>query len=381
MPSTTPGPLPFLSKMTLSILLLVLIGGIIWVGQEIIVPFAFAILLSVLLLPFNNWMEKKRIPRVAAILISLIISLVFIAGVIYFLATQISNFVDDLPKIKQQLELHFRTLQKWVSQQFNLSRKEQTEMIENATEKMKGSGTGVIGQTFTSITHMLAVVVLLPVYSFLMLYYRDMIRKFLIEVFEDKHEPRVREVLAESRTIVQSYMVGLLIELAIVAAINSAGFLIIGIKYAIFLGILAAILNLIPYIGMLIASILCMLITLTTTNDISDVIWTGVVLVLVQFVDNNILMPRIVSSKVKINALISILGVLIGGGLAGVSGMFLSIPAIAILKVIFDRVDHLKPWGLILGDDITKPQEGKIYKRIRSMSSKQAPKKTSVSAN
>lgn len=373
--------LPFLTKMTLSILLLILIGIIIYLGQEIIVPFAFAILLSVLLLPANNWMERKRIPRVLAILISLVISLVFIAGIIYFLATQISNFAEDFPKIKQQLELHFKTLQQWVSKQFNLTRKEQTQMIANATQQMKGNGTGYIGQTFSSLTHMLAVLVLLPVYSFLMLYYRDMIRKFLVEVFEDKHETRVREVLKESRTIVQSYMVGLLIELAIVAAINSAGFLIIGIQYAIFLGILAAILNLIPYIGMLIASVLCMLVTLTTTNDIGDVIWTGVVLAVVQFIDNNILMPRIVSSKVKINALISILGVLIGGALAGVSGMFLSIPAIAILKVIFDRVDHLKPWGLILGDDVTKPQEGKIYKRIRSMGGKQSPKKQSAAVN
>lgn len=373
--------LPFLTKMTLSILLLILIGIVIYLGQEIIVPFAFAILLSVLLLPANNWMERKGIPRVIAILISLVISLVVIAGIVYFLATQISNFADDFPKIKQQLELHFKTLQKWLYQQFNLTRNEQTKMIANATEQMKGNGTGYIGQTFSSLTHMLAVLVLLPVYSFLMLYYRDMIRKFLVEVFEDKHEPRVREVLKESRTIVQSYMVGLLIELAIVAAINSAGFLIIGIQYAIFLGILAAILNLIPYIGMLIASVLCMLVTLTTTNDISDVIWTGVVLAVVQFIDNNILMPRIVSSKVKINALISILGVLIGGALAGVSGMFLSIPAIAILKVIFDRVDHLKPWGLILGDDVTKPQEGKIYKRIRSISAKKSPDKQSASVN
>ena len=64
-------------------------------------------------------------------------------------------------------------------------------------------------------------------------------------------------------------------------------------------------------------------------------------------------MPKVVSNKVKINALISIIGVLIGGTIAGVSGMFLSIPGIAILKAIFERVEGMEPWGMLLGDDIT----------------------------
>ena len=115
---------------------------------------------------------------------------------------------------------------------------------------------------------------------------------------------------------------------------------------------------------MLIASIFCMLVTLTTSPHISDILWVGVVLTVVQFIDNNIIMPKVVSSKVKINALISIIGVLIGGALAGVAGMFLSIPVIAIIKVIFDRVDGLKPWGMILGDDITGTQKGRIYRKL-----------------
>jgi predicted PurR-regulated permease PerM len=364
MDNTTVANTHFLQKFTLSLLMLVLIAGIIFIGSDVIVPFAFALLLSVLLLPFNNYLEKKGLPRVLAILLSLIISLVLIACVVYFLTTQISAFMEDIPTIKKQLNLHIKNIQQFIYQQFNLTRKEQTAMFQDAKEQMKDSGTGIVGQTFVSLTHTLAVVVLLPVYSFLILYYRNMIRKFLIDVFDDKHEDKVADVLKESKSIVQSYMTGLLIETAIVASINSAGFLILGIKYAIFLGIIAAILNLIPYIGMLIASILCMLITLTTSPDISDVLWTGAILVVVQFVDNNILMPKIVSSKVKINALISILGVLIGGALAGISGMFLSIPSIAILKTIFDRVDHLKPWGMLLGDEITKPEAGEIYKRI-----------------
>jgi len=165
-------------------------------------------------------------------------------------------------------------------------------------------------------------------------------------------------------------MIGLIIEMGIVAAINSAGFFILGIRYAIFLGVLAAILNMIPYIGMLIASIICMLITLTSSTELTDIFGVLGILTVVQFIDNNIIMPRVVSSKVKINALITILGVLVGGALAGISGMFLSIPAIAILKVIFDRIDNMKPWGMLLGDEITGTRKSKIYMKLQNISHK-----------
>ncbi len=194
-----------------------------------------------------------------------------------------------------------------------------------------------------------------------------MIESFLINVFSTHHKDKVKEVIKESRLIVQSYMAGLLIEMGIIATINTAGFLLFGIKYAFFLGLLAALLNLIPYIGMLIASIFCMLVTLTTTNDLTKVLWVAVVLTVVQFFDNNILMPKVVSSKVKINALITIFGVLAGGAIAGISGMFLSIPVIAILKVIFDRIEALKPWGELMGDEITHTRKGRLLKHLAAV--------------
>ena len=210
------------------------------------------------------------------------------------------------------------------------------------------------------------VVILLPIYTFLILYYRDMIRQFLVDLFKSDHRQKVFEVIGESRTIVYNYMVGLSIEMAIITAINTVGFLVVGIKYAFFLGLLSAILNLIPYVGMLIASIFCMLITLTTSQNLTDIVWVLVVLLVVQFFDNNVIMPKVVASKVKINALISIFGVVIGGALCGFSGMFLSIPIIAIMKVIFDRVEGLETWGRILGDEVSYSHKLRIYKRLTS---------------
>lgn len=358
---------PFYQQFSLTLISLSIICYTIFVASDIIVPLAFAILLAILLLPIVSFLERKKVPRALANIIAILIALLFIGSIIYFLSSQISGFMQDLPSIKQHLADHWITVQKWVSQKFHFTRLEQTKFMTNAADKIKNSGGGILGNTVITVTQSMMVLVLLPVYTFLILYYRGMIKKFFLGVFKDEHEDRVMEVLKESRSIVQGYMIGLIIEMGIVAAINSAGFFILGIRYAIFLGVLAAILNMIPYIGMLIASIFCMLITLTTSTEITDIVGVLVILIVVQFIDNNIIMPKVVSSKVKINALFTILGVLIGGALAGISGMFLSIPAIAILKVIFDRVDDLKPWGMILGDEVTGSRKSKLFMKLGFM--------------
>jgi predicted PurR-regulated permease PerM len=364
---------PFYQKLSFVLLMLGLLCGLIVVAQDIIIPLCFAFLLSVLLLPAVNYLVRKKINRVVAILLVLLFSFIVIAGLLYFISTQVINFTDDIPTIKKQLNLHYNTLQSWIKEQFSITLRQQDKLLDKASEEIKNSGTGVIGITFFSVTKILVVLFLLPVYTFLVLYYKDMLKKFIVDVFATRHELKVREVLKEARSIVQSYMAGLLIEMGIVASINITGFLILGIRYPVFLGLLAAILNLIPYIGMLIATFFCMLITLTTSQQISDVLWVGIILVIVQFIDNNFIMLKVVSSKVKVNALISILGVLIGGALAGVSGMFLSIPAIAVLKAIFERVDELKPWGMLLGDEITGTHSNQFVTKIIKFR-KQQPK-------
>ncbi|MEP7257447.1 MAG: AI-2E family transporter [Flavitalea sp.] len=361
-----PNVYPFYFKLAMILLMLSLICVLLYFGQDIIIPFALSILIAVLLIPFNQFLERKKFPRVIAISVSLFISFLFIFGLLYFLSTQIMAFSDDIPNIKKTLTDLFSKLQKWISRNFNLSIREQAKYINNA----KDSGTVVLGSTVISLTNTLFVLTLLPIYTFLILYYRDMLKQFIIDLFKKDHREKVQEVLKESRVVVQSYMAGLMIEMGIVALINWIGFMLIGIKYAIFLAVLAAVLNLIPYIGMLIASIFCALIALSASASPSDAIWTLVVLTIVQFIDNNIIMPKVVGSKVKINALITILGVLIGAALAGIPGMFLSIPGIAILKVIFERVEDLKPWGILLSDNITSNKPAKIFEKVTMMSRK-----------
>lgn len=368
------GKSPFYVQLAYKFLVLFFICYFIYITQNIVVPLAFSALLAVLLLPLVNFLEHKNIPRVFAIAVSLLLAIIFIGTIIYFLSTQIANFVDDIPSIKQHLNDHWLTLQKWIKNKLHISLREQNEYFSNAAAKIKGNGSEYISDTFFSLTEVLMLVILLPIYTFLILYYRDLIRRFLYGVFRKEHSDKVALVIKQSKLMINSYMMGLLIEMGIVAACNSIGLVLLGIKYALFFGVLAAVLNIIPYIGMFTATLFTILVTLTTANSTSDIIWVIIIMYGIHILDVNILMPKIIASRLRINALISILGVIAGGSLTGISGLFLSVPAVAMTKIICDQVEGLQPWGILLGDDITGTKRMKIYDRIKVLKIKKRAK-------
>lgn len=355
--------LPYYIKLCYKLLLLLLICIIIRAAQSILVPFAFALLLAFLLLPIVEFFERRKTPSVLSIILSLLIAVLVIAIVIYFLSTQIASFVDDIPSIRLRLEEHFISLQEWIKAKLHISMTEQNEYLTNAAEKIKASSSGYLSNTFFSITEALMFVILLPIYTFLILYYKDLIRRFFYSVFKKENHERVGNVVSASKHMVRNYMVGLLIEMGIVATANSIGLIILGIQYAVFFGVMAAVLNIIPYIGIFTATLFTVLITISTTNNTGDVIGVICIMYGIHMIDVNILMPRIVGSKVRINALISLLGVVIGGALTGLSGLFLSVPAVAFVKIMCDQIDDLKPWGLLLGDDVTTSHK-RLYQRL-----------------
>ncbi len=362
---------PYYQKLSLTLISLAIITLFIYYGKGILLPFLFAVLLAMLLLPVTNFLARKKLPKILSILLPLALSFIMLAGIIYLLSRQIINFADDLPTLKIRIVELGSSLQSWLDESVNISVPKQNQYLKDTVEGIKEQGPKLVGITFLSVTEMIAYVVLLPIYTFLMLFYRNTIKTFFINVFKNGSEDRVREVLSESGSIAQQYVTGLLIETTIVFTLNTIGFLILGIKYAIFLALLAALLNLIPYVGMLVANIICMVVTLVSSENISNALWVGVILAVVQFIDNNFGMPLIVGNKVRINALVTIVGILIGGALCGIPGMFLAIPGLAVLKVIFDKVPELTAWGILLGDETEDKNEKKpgfVLSKVRDKS-------------
>ncbi len=328
--------------------LAILSVGLIY-GKNIILPVLFAILFATILLPVVKYLKRKRFSKFLSIFLPLFVAVLAGAGMVYFLSRQIVHFINDAPAIQERLDEVANSFQQWFKKTTNMKIWRQDQIIKDTFGDLKEKAPGVLGATVVSLTGVL-IYFLIPLYTFLVLYYRATIKAFLVSIFKKDSGENVRGILTESTTVAQQYLTGLILETALVFALNATGFLILGIKYAIFLALLAALLNLIPYVGIIVANIICMLITLVSSTEISNVLWVGIILAAVQVLDNNFGMPLIVGNKVRLNVLVIIIGVFVGGALCGIPGMFLAIPGLAVLKVVFDKVPGLEPWGVLLGD-------------------------------
>ena len=222
-----------------------------------------------------------------------------------------------------------------------------------------------IGQTLVIVGSGLMFLFLVPVYIFLILYYEPLLLDFVRKIFGESNKSQVNEIVLQIKTVIQRYLIGLFIEAGLIAIMEITALLILGVDYAILLGIIGALLNAIPYIGGIVAVALPMAVALVTKDTPLYAFYIMVIYYLIQLVDNNYIVPKIVASKVKINALFSIIVVFAGNALWGIPGMFLSIPLLAIIKLIFDHIEPLKPWGFLLGD--TMPPILKLHPIIKKI--------------
>ncbi len=353
---------PFLIKFTLVIIGLIGFFYILFIGKAIILPFVFGLLIAMLLNPMVNFLVRYKMNRVFAILIAVILTMLMFFGLLYFITSQLAMFQESFPQIKQRFTELYGDAINWGSDKFNISEKKLEGKITDSKEDLMDNSSGMIEQTFLSIGSLLSVFFLIPVYIFLFLFYKPLLLDFISRLFDTARHSAVVEILSEAKLLIQSYLVGLMLEAAIVAALDISALLLLGIKYAFLLGILAALLNMIPYIGGLIAIMLPILIVMATKPPIY-ILYVFIAYLTVQFIDNNFIMPKIVGSRVKVNALVAIVAVLIGGALWGVPGMFLSLPITAIVKVIFDRVEPLQAWGFLLGDNM--PAIGESFFKLK----------------
>lgn len=349
---------PIYLKATVILLGLVLIAYILNALSDVLVPFAFSILIAILLNPITVRLERYM-PKTLAILFTILLAIIIIGTLLYLLSTQISMFTSSVPLLKQKTTSLLDELQIWAKSHFGISLQKQIDAFMNGLN----SGSDFLKNTVGTIVGTISVVLLIPIYIFMLLFYKPLLIEFLFSIFSEKNSLRVAEILSETKSAIQSFMVGLMIETTIVCILNSTALLIIGVPSAIVIGVIGGILNILPYIGGIIAIALPVLMVTVTREGFSGQLLVIVSYLIIQFIDNNILVPRIVSKKVQINALVSILVVLLGGALWGVAGMFLSIPLIGVLKIIFDRVDELKPWGKLLGDEVPTEHVGVIWQK------------------
>ncbi len=340
--------IPFYAKAALISIGIFAFGFIMHLGQHIIIPIVYATIVAVLLNPLVNYLTLKKINKVVSISIAVALAVFVVLGILYIVSSQVTMFSDTYPQLKEKFNTTSNEFVQWVSEKFNIRKSTINAWIkETQSEEMSHFA---IGEKLTAAGQIMITTMLLPVYLFMILYYKPLLLDFIRKLFRSEHHLTVVEVLVNTKKIVQSYLTGLFFEMMIIAVLNSTGLLLLGIDYAIILGITGAIVNIIPYIGGIIAIALPMLIAFVTKDSLSYSALVFVVYIFIQFIDNHYIIPKIVASRVQINALISVVVVLIGNALWGIPGMFLSIPLTAIVKVIFDHIEPLKPWGFLLGN-------------------------------
>lgn len=365
--------LPLTVRRSIELLGLYFLGAIIVVGKTIIMPVLMAFFLSIMLLPVYRFLKKKKFPESLAIFLSILMVGILIAVVVWFFSAQIGILVADFPQIQKNLALHLTSLSNWINQISDFSTQEQLKFLNEQNAKLWNYAASLLSGAALSVTGALIFIGLLPIYTYLMLFYKDLLVRFVFMWFKQPQHKKVEEVMQETEIIIKSYLLGLLIQIAYITVLLGGILMIIGIKHALLIGVIFAILNLIPYVGALIGNVIGVALTLTSSQELWPIFTVLGVIAFVQFLDNNILMPRIVGSKVKINALSAIIGVFVGGSIAGIPGMFLSLPMIAVLKIICDRSEMFRQWGVLLGD--ARPERSPIrFPSLRRKDRKTAEK-------
>lgn len=357
--------LPLTVRRAIELMGVYFLGMLIFLGRDVITPIVLAFFLAIMLLPVYRFLRRLKLPESLAIFISILFLASLVGLTVWFFSAQIGSLVADFPQIKQNVQQHLTTLSQWVDRKWGYSTAKQTQLLNEQNDKMLNYAGGVLGGAASSLTGIFIFIGLLPIYIFLMLYYKNLLIRFVFIWFPQNAQGKVEEAIRESEVIIKSYLIGLLIQITYITVLLGGLLLVFGIKHAILIGAIFAILNLIPYVGALIGNIIGVLLTLSSSQEVWPIFVVLGTIAFVQFLDNNILMPRIVGSKVKINALATIVGVIVAGALAGISGMFLSLPVIAVLKIIFDRTDNMKQWGVLLGDERPKrsPMQFPIFRR------------------
>ena len=346
---------PFYLKLSCILISIVILGFLAIIGEQILIPMVLGLLIAILLMPLSRFMEKRlRFPRSVSSILASLLALAIIGGVIYVLSLQVAKLANDWPQFQKQFIDLTDDLQSWISRTFGVRRKDQLVFLNDTAKKSISTGTAILEKALTSIGYVLMLTAFTFLFTLFFLLYRTHLLKFLVASFSETYHKTVFEIIDNIQFMVKKYLVGLFLQMLIVTILSLIAYTIIGVKYNFMLAILTGILNILPYIGILTALLIGAVITFATSG-VSHVLFIVIAIVVIHAIDGNIIMPRVVGSKVKINSLIVIIGLVIGEMLWGIAGMLLTIPVLAILKIIFDRVEGLQSWGFLMGEDEDVP--------------------------
>lgn len=328
----------------------VLILVILYFGKTLFIPLSFSMLISFILYPVCKWMENKGINKGFAILITILGVILLFGAITYLLILQIIEFTNEWHLFRLKLLETATQLSNFLAEKFELSTEKQLTFLKNAISNSGSQSISLIKTTIYSLSESLFFLMIIPVYAALILYYRQLLANVLYHIFPTEKKEIIREILVETIHTYYNFIKGMLLVYLIVGILNSVGLAILGIPHPFLFGFIASILTFIPYVGIIISSLLPITISWITYNSIWYPIGVVLIFSTVQILEAYIIFPFAVGSRLKINTLVIILVVILGGIIWGAAGMILFIPFVSIAKLIADRTKGLKTLSVLLGD-------------------------------
>ncbi len=350
-------------------------------AKSILLPLLFALFFSILLSPFCGWLERYKVPRFLSSFAGILLGLFILFVIGFFFYSQMVAFNQDADMFAERLEELLGSMEGFFATWFAVEGEINLDRVVSAIFEWVQENTTSLTRGITGAASTITSIFLVPVYMYLMLLFRDVLKNFALKAFgkgKEENTIKVHSIILKVKTLVQKYITGLLMVIAILAVLNSVMLMIIGVDHAIFFGVFAAMLNVIPFVGPIMGSILPILYSLITMDSLFYPFIILLGFYIIQLFESNLFTPTIVGSQVSMNALATLLLIFIGAQIWGLAGMILFIPLGAIIKVICDEVDSLNHFGYLLGrpaDD--KSGEASLFaKKVRALSKKVRPKKS-----
>jgi len=343
---------PLWLKFTGILVGLTFLGVLLSYGKFILMPLAFSALFAMLLTPLCRRLERWKLGRVGAIVVSMVVVTVVLSGILSLFSWQFVQFAEDLPRVTERLKEIISVILQFVDSVLGIAPEQQTDFLRQGLDNLIDRSGQYVTGLVDAATGLFTFVGLMPIFVFLLMYYREMYETFLKHVVDRKDHSQVDSLVAKIQEVVQNYLVGLILVILILAVLNSIGLLIVGIDHAIFFGVFASFMAVIPYVGIIIGGLPPLLYALFLTDSLLYPLGVLIVFAVVQFLEGNFITPRVIGSKVSINPLMAIIALIVGGQVWGVSGMILFVPLLGVLRVVFEEMPSMRAVGYLLGNKI-----------------------------
>ena len=322
--------------------------AVLYFGRALFIPLAFSLLIALILYPFCKWLEKHKWPRSIAIAASLIIVILLFTAILWLLLWQLNYLKNDLPVLLQKIQLALQQLQQWVNDKVGVAFNLETGWMENAARNSGGNIGSFIQSVFKSMGGLLFSLFLIPVFTALFLYHREQFVQFLKALIPEKYHQRLNTILHEASYAYNKYIIGLIKVYLIVGTLNSIGLLLLGVEHAILFGMLTAFMTMVPYIGIIISSLLPITVAWVTTDSLLYPLGVVGIFAFVQYLENAVIFPKVVGQQLNVSTWAILVAMLAGGIIWGVAGMVLFMPFVAILKIISGHIEEWRPLNILL---------------------------------